>query len=238
MNRRDLAELDRLLSSADAVVPMREIHAGAHHPDVIGLRHDVDDNRGSLDTALEIAIWESSRGYHSTFFLLHTASYWRRPDFLQIADTIEARGHEVGIHANAIAHALRKGGDPAEILHAAIEELRNHGLAITGVAPHGDELCHQVGFVNDEMFAECARPDVGAPDRLLEHDGNAVRLAPVPLAEFGLEYETYRLPRKRYLSDSGGSWNVPPGSIDRRPGQLHILWHPDWWPEAFDVEVE
>lgn len=233
MNRRDLIALDQLLSSASSVVSMREVHAGTRADDVIGLRHDVDDNQGSLDTALKIAHWESERGYRSTFFVLHTASYWQREDLAEILTEIEGLGHEVGIHANAIAFALRTGGDPALILIGAIEWLRRHDLQVTGVAPHGDELCRQVGFVNDEMFTECPRPDWGAPDRVLRHSGHRLRLRPEPLSMFGLDYEAYRLPRGRYLSDSGGAWNVPPASVKTGPGQLHILWHPDWWEAAF-----
>lgn len=237
MNAADLHELDRLLRSASAVVSMREVHASVRDPDVIGLRHDVDDNHGSFDTALRIAEWEHERGYRSTFFMLHTASYWTRDDFADTVGRIAAHGHEIGVHANAVAEALRHGGDPATILRQALDELRGRGFHVVGVAPHGDELCRDrhghVRFVNDEMFAECARPEMGAPDRILEHDGHTVRLRPKPLAAYGLEYETYRLPRGRYLSDSGGAWNIQPADLADGPGQLHILWHPDWWQEAF-----
>lgn len=229
MTEHDLAELDTLLASARAVVPMRDIWAGNTDPAVIGLRHDVDDNVGSLDTAVRIAGWEHARGYRSTFFMLHTAHYW---DSLQgPLERIAGYGHEIGIHTNAVTVALTVGGDPADILAAAIDQLRGWGHEIVGVAPHGDELCHTAGFINDEIFTECARPDMGAPDRWLNHDGHHVRLQPRPLAHWRLGYETYRLPRGRYLSDSGGTWNIPPRDIGHR-GQLHILWHPDWWGNA------
>lgn len=232
MNHADLLALDDLLGSAGAVVPMRDIHAGADAPCVIGLRHDVDDNKDSLETAVQIARWEQDRGYRSTFFVLHSAGYWRSPWFpLALAEFAEC-GHEVGIHVNAVAEALRSGGDPADILHDALAYLRGLGHDVIGVAPHGDQLCHSAGFVNDEMFSECARPEVGEPARTLEHEGRRVTLAPMPLADFGLAYETYRLPKGRYLSDSGGAWNVPLDAIPGE-GQLHILWHPDWWADAF-----
>jgi hypothetical protein len=232
---RDLAQLDTiLLPPARAVVSMQEIHAGARDEDVIGLRHDVDDNPGALQTALKLADWEAARGYRSTYFILHTARYWRDERTLRPAlEQIAAAGHELGIHANALTVALRAGGDPAEILHAALERLRGYGFPIVGVAPHGDPACHRAGFVNDELFAECPRPDWGAPDRELTLDGRTVQLQPRPLADFGLRYETYRLPHGRYLSDSGGAWNVPPESVADGPGQLHILQHPDWWSRAF-----
>jgi hypothetical protein len=94
--------------------------------------------------------------------------------------------------------------------------------------------------VNDEMFEECVRPEYGDFDRPLTHRGASLRLAPRPLTDFGLEYESLRLGRALYLSDSGGKWNEPFHVLSERfpsPfGQLHILQHPCWWTEAFTPE--
>jgi hypothetical protein len=242
VNGNDLAALDHLiLSRAGAVVSMLEIHSGATSEDTVGLRHDVDDNPGSLDTAVALARWEHARGYRSTYFILHTASYWQRDDLRHSLDLIAANGHEIDIHANAIPAALAVGGDPAEILMAAIEQLREWRHPVVGVAPHGDQLCYdaaaRIRFVNDEIFTECARPDMGAPDRTITHGHASVTLRPLPLAAFGLEYETYRLPHGRYLSDSGGHWNIPLAEASTGDGQLHILQHPDWWSKAFPKEA-
>jgi hypothetical protein len=242
VKRRDLDLLDELvLARAKAVVSMLEVYQGARDEDVIGLRHDVDDNSGSLATAVRIAAWEAERGYRATFYILHTAGYWQDESHLRSAlDQIAGFGHEIGIHANAIAEALRTGGDPHLILEEAIDHLRSFGHPVLGVAPHGDELCRdaagRVWFVNDEQFVECARPEMGKPDRLLRNGDITLRLDPRPLADFGLEYEAYRLPRIRYLSDSGGHWNVEPAAAASGPGQLHVLWHPDWWAAAFPRE--
>lgn len=226
----DLEHVGALLAEASAVVAMEDIYCGNWSPTAIGMRHDVDDNPGSLETAVKLARWEAERGYRSTFFILHSASYWNDQMF-EALDAIVSCGHEIGIHASAIATALRDGGDPGEILLSSVEHLRALGYTIRGVAAHGDELCRLCGFVNDEQFAECARPEMGEPDRVISFDGRSLKLAPRPLADFGLLYDTHRLRHGRYLSDSGGSWNEPfPGS---GTGQLHILMHPDWWGEAF-----
>ncbi len=234
-NASDLEELDSLLlARADSVVAMHDVYQGRTDDRVIGLRHDVDDNQASLETAVKLAGWEAERGYRSTYFILHTAAYWDDEPRLRAAlDQIAVRGHEIGIHADALTVALREGGDPAAILIAAITQLRGYGHPVYGVAGHGGELCGQVGFVNDEIFSECARPEMGAPDRILTFEERTLRLAPRPLADFGLVYETYRLPRRRYLSDSGDHWNIRPARAADGPGQLHILMHPDWWEEAF-----
>lgn len=236
MTARDLLELADLLSRAYAVVSMQEINAGNTRNDVIGLRHDVDDNAGSLATAVKLARWEAERGYRSTFFMLHTASYWLSESFEDSLYAIARHGHEIGIHANALAHALRAGGDPDEILWDAIEDLRTLGFPVRGVAGHGDELCYRVGVINDEQFVECARPEMGVADRTLTYEGRTLQLQPKPLEHFGLVYESLRLPRARYQSDSGNHWYEPMAkTIAEFPcdlGQLHLLVHPDWYREA------
>jgi hypothetical protein len=220
-----------MLGLADRVVPMWDVHKGDRGPGTIGLRHDVDDNPGSFQTALAMAAWEADQGFASTFFLLHGAHYW--PDALEQAPRFEELGHEVGIHVNAIAVALQSALEPAVILERAVAELRQTGVTVRGCVAHGDNLCHKHGFVNDEMFTESARPTYGAADRRIA----GVQLAPVPRAWFGLDYDANWLPRARYLSDSGGHWSEPfqqvADAFPRLGGQLHMLIHPDWWGQAF-----
>lgn len=232
----DLTELDeRLLSQADEVVSMREIHAGAFEC-AIGLRHDVDN---TLDACLELARWEEERGYSSTYFILHDSPYWDAPELPSVLEEIASRGHEIGIHTNALVVALETGRDADEVLDSALERLRSWGHRVTGVVAHGDrEVCYDAEgrllFVNDEHFLECARPECGAPDRTID----TLTLRPRPLAYFGLEYESYRCGRRALeLSDSGGHWHRSFDSVCAefrlRPGQLHVLQHPCWWTEAF-----
>lgn len=233
----DLAELDEaLLSRALRVVPMRDVYEGDRHSLVIGLRHDMDNFlRGSV----ELAEWEAERGYRATYFVLHDSPYWDDLALPAALEHIADLGHEIGLHANGIAEALRGGGDPDEVLFSALERLRGWGHDVIGVVAHGDHLCGQFGFVNDEQFTECARPKMGDPDRWLS---DVVQLRPRPLSDFGLEYESYRLGRALYLSDSGGYWTPDfyevVESFPTTKGQLHILQHPCWWPAAFPVYQE
>lgn len=227
--REDLYELGDLYARAAAVVPMREIAAGATDPSIIGLRHDVDDNHGSLDTAMRLAEWESERGYHSTYFLLHDSHYWN--DVASAARDLEQMGHEVGLHLNAIAEAIRQKRDPIDILAEALDHLRV-AATVTGTVAHGDQLCHQHGFVNDELWAECARASYGSPTRVI----GGIQIVPVSLADYGLDYDANWISRGDYLSDSGDRWSQPLEDVSARfpgSGQLHILQHPDWWAEAF-----
>ena len=253
----DLAELDeRLLDRASAVIAMREIYAGNHDTNAIGMRHDCDAGH-SLTTAVRMAEWEADRGYRSTYYVLHTSPYWVAPEFRRSLDRIAGCGHEIGIHTNALAEGLRTGRDPHVILMNAIERLRSWGFPVTGVAGHGDTFCNrdrqpgEITFANDEQFVECARPNEGEPDRLITRGSVSYKLDPRPLADFGLEYEAIRVsgewPKWR-VSDSGGKWKhadyeptfdeavdlfeARTGGV-RAPQQLQMLVHPDWWHEAF-----
>lgn len=235
----DLEEFDaRLLSQADRVVPMYDVARGDTAPGTIGLRHDVDDNEGSLVTALHLAEWENEHGYSSTYFLLHGSHYWGA-EMLMAAERIEELGHEVGLHVNAIAEALRTNRDPRVILREAIDELRT-AARVVGCVAHGDDLCHRAWFVNDEMFSESARPSCGDPRRTIAFDGVSVNLHPVSRGDYGLEYDASWLSRGNYLSDSGGKWSQEFARVvevfSQRSGQLHVLQHPDHWGHAF-VEV-
>lgn len=241
--RQDLERLDELLySRADRVVPMRDIWKGDIGRQVIGLRHDVDacsdKAQDAFETALAMAQWEFDHGYSSTYYLLHGAPYWTT-DNLARAMEFEELGHEVGLHVNGIAEALRQVRDPVEIVGEALAELREF-VRVDGCVAHGDELCYdeqgRLRFVNDEMFLESQRPSMGDPCRVVTHGNVAVPIAPVSLAELGLGYQANWLSRGMYLSDSGGRWSQP---VERAAehfglGQLHMLVHPDWWAAAFE----
>lgn len=260
----DLAELDeQFYSRASAVVALQEAHAGNRSPSVIALRHDCDATH-SLATAVKMAEWEADRHYRSTYYILHTSGYWGAPGFREALDRIACLGHEIGIHADALAEALRVGGDPDVILDKAITELRSYGFPVRGVAGHGNPLCNrdrapgEITFANDEQWLETARPQEGPPDRLITRGKNQLRLRPRPLADFGLDYEALRLslPYPFRCSDSGGKW-LNPGFEETATTfgtsrlasevaalsdpatfrQLFLLIHPDWWLEAFPDAV-
>lgn len=220
---------------------MYDVYKGDRSPDVIGLRHDVDDNPLSFETALAFAEWEFEHGYSSTYFLLHGSHYWT-PESLELVPRFVELGHEVGLHVNAVALGLLYDLDPHSILYRALEELRRTGVEVRGCVAHGDNLCHSAHFVNDEIFLESRRPDYGPADRLLRHGRHELELEPAPRHIYGLEYDASWLPRGDYLSDSSGKWSQSVDDVVGRfigrelygAGQLHILLHPDWWVRAFE----
>jgi hypothetical protein len=241
---------------------MREVLAGKRDSRIIGMRHDVDNHRDALATAVELARWEDEHGWHSTYFLLHTAKYWWDGRWRKAAETIASLGHEIGLHVDALAYALEFGGDPHALVFDALSDLREAGHRVTGIVGHGNPLCHKAHFANDEQFVECVRSDMGEPDRVLRYKGRTLKIDPRPLADFGLEYESISLrmyegddgiwrtrPNQLYNTDSGGQWYHPfeetvaefesrlrrPGQFEVRGGQLHLLIHPDHWSEAFSL---
>lgn len=250
--REDLNELGEFLSTAQAVVSMREVLAGNRDPRVIAVRHDVDNHQHALATAVELARWEAFHGFRSTYFLLHTARYWKDGRWREAAERIALAGHEIGLHVDAIAEALLHGGDPHEMVFQALNDLRSAGHSVTGVVGHGNQpVCHVAKFANDEQFVECVRDDMGDPDRELTYKGRTVKLDPKPLLDFGLEYESIGLrchdngdgimrtrPGQVYNTDSGNKWYYPFEQTVNdfqaiSDGQLHLLIHPDHWSQAF-----
>ena len=242
-DRRDLDQLDRLLySRADRVVPMRDVWKGDIGRNVIGLRHDVDASsekaEDAFETALAMARWEFDHGYSSTYFLLHGSSYWTTGNLARAME-FEELGHEVGLHVNGIAEALRQVRDPVEIVAEALAELREF-VRLDGCVAHGDDLCYdergRLRFVNDEMFLQSQRPKMGDPCRIVTHGNVAVPIAPVSREELGLGYDANWLARGNYLSDSGARWSQPLDEVAESfgNGQLHVLVHPDWWARAFE----
>lgn len=253
----DLEELDeRLLSRASSAIAMQEVAAGNKNPDAIALRHDLDAGH-ALATAVKMAEWEAARGFRATYFILHTSPYWLAAGFRESLEQIAIYGHEIGIHADCLAEALKTERDPDLILDEALATLRSYGFQVRGVAGHGNPLCNrdravgEITFANDEQFVECARPQEGEPDRLITRGNIQLKLRPRPLADFGLDYEALHcaLPLPFRISDSGGRWLNPgweetvekfqdwlgTNNPDRR--QLHFLWHPDWWGRSFVSEA-
>lgn len=245
--KADLDRLDLLLRSARAVVSMQEVHAGNERSDVIGMRHDVDGAH-ALDIAVRMAWWEAERGYRSTYFILHSSPYFVRPDTPAKLARIAGCGHEIGFHTNAIAEALRTGRNPNAILDDALSQMRNFwGFQARGFVAHGDRICYdatcesgkvspQAKFINDEMFTECARPDFGAPDRVLHYKRHTLQLQPESFEDWGFSYNPNWLPHRYYNSDSNGAWAEPFAKtledFARGDGQVHLLQHPDWWGGA------
>jgi hypothetical protein len=231
----DLAALEGFLDQAAAVVTMEDIYDGTRDAHVIGLRHDCDNE---IHSSVQLAAWEAERGYRATYYVLHTAPYWREKMLLRTSlETIASHGHAIALHNDAITVALETGRDPIEVLTEVVEELRGYGHEIRSTVAHGSHVCHIARYVNDEVWDTCERSNYGSRDRVLEYQGRKVQLRQVPLRHLGLDFDANWLHRADYLSDSGGMWSQPFDEVAAAwptRGQLHLLQHPCWWTEALE----
>lgn len=179
-------------------VPLREfLFPKEPNERKIGLRHDVDSE---LNHALKIARIEHAAGIKSTYFILHTAGYYYK-DISK--DKINERlieklvylqnilGHEIGLHTDLMPIELVYKKDPDEYLKNILIHLRNNGINITGVAPHGNLFHHlykrkymdsDLEIKNNNLFADPSR----------EFD----------MKMFNLDYEAYNLDEDIYFSDA------------------------------------
>ena len=215
--------------------------------DLLLIRHDIDQD---IDNAVRLARWEAERDIRATYCVLHTAWYYGRKEkgrtirrSQQMVDAcleIQSLGHEINLHNNAVVVGLKTGADPYEVLAEELDFLRSRGLEVTGTSTHGDPLCSRLGFGNLELFSETVYPSRGGA-RTLEHDGHAVTIGTRSMAEFGLTYEGYDLPRDTYITDSGGRLKVVHDTAGRAGlsrAELEplpykrivgMLTHPVWW---------
>ncbi len=219
--------LDRL---ADArrlrVVPLDEFRSLADGERVVvGLRHDVDDR---LENALRLAELERDRGLRATYFVLHTAPYWRESDLLDKLERLQELGHEIGFHNDLVTLERLEGIDVGAYLRRELDRLRSAGIRIRGAAAHGSPWCHALGFHNNYVFAGWDEPVPGFPSTDVR-----TKLEP---SDFGLEYEAYHLDYGHYFSDAAfdarGRRRHPESlELERiAPGErLVILAHPCHW---------
>jgi hypothetical protein len=214
---------------------------------VLLIRHDVDHD---LETAVRLGEWERARGLQSTFCVLHTAWYYgalrggryqHSDKLLSAIERLAALGHEVNLHNNLVALALREDVSPEGLLAQELEFFDRLGVPIVGTSTHGDALCRQLEFRNWELFSECCDGRFGGPRdvsyRLDDGQHRSVSLGRLSMLDFGLEYEAYDIARDVYHTDSGGTLRTLTAVEGRRPfgrdgdrGEVvGILTHPIWW---------
>lgn len=218
----------------------------------IGLRHDVDYD---VEAAVALGRAEADAGCRSTFYLLHSATYWGAPAFAEACQCLIGLGHEVGLHLNVLAEWYEGRIDSlAERLGQVLSDLRSLGFEVTGCAAHGDPSCYRGQFANHWMLEELrgANPALtetgvsaeGIRDerprfqlrypethRLTRAGGDEVPLWSLAMGNFGLEYHAVHVRHSHYFSDSGGSWKRTPDprSVSYQGGRWQVLMHPEYW---------
>ena len=159
------------------------------------LRHDVDVD---FAVSLEMAKIEKSMQICSTYYMLHTTSYYEKDCFLEECNRIQDMGHEIGFHNDIVeACVFNSEGSYKDILERELKFLKEGGLRIYGTSSHGSGK----NFVNYQIFKECQRP------HLLGHLEGAPPLYTLSLKDYGL-YEVNFLPVRQdcFVTDSRGKW--------------------------------
>jgi len=197
------------------------------------IRHDVDHD---LEHAVRFARMEARGNIFATYFLLPTAKYFDYSEEFEFhVHRLLTRGHQIGLHNNALAQYLSNQGSLEHLISKPLKYLRSLGADVRFTAAHGDGACYEKDFVNFHMWKECERKiNIAIPQ--------------ISLKDYGLQ-EVYFLPRDCYLSDSGGRWRggFSNGLLFERDypknnpikiiqdfnslseGSLHLLVHPIWW---------
>ena len=214
---------------------------------VIGLRHDVDVD---LNVAYQFSQVETDLGFHSTYFILHSAAYYlENPNnmevhtnkILPILKSMQNDKHfEIGWHNDLVTLQIVYNINPVTFLHNELNWLRSNGIKIYGTASHGSTYCKTYHYLNYYFFEECTYPVVTTyvNNISVPKDGKSITILKGKLADFNLQYEAYFLNNNKAFSDAtitnGIRWNI--GMLDLsllQPGdRAIILLHPIHWHRA------
>lgn len=212
---------------------------------VIGLRHDVDLD---LNKALQFSETESNLGVRSTYYILHTASYYlsggmesHSASMIPILKTMQNDKHfEIGWHNDLVTLQAVYNIDPGAYLRRELTWLRENGINIYGSASHGSPYCYTYKYLNYYFFEECTSPVVGqfTNNKFLPLGGSMVPMKKGRFIDFDLKYEAYFLNNNKYFSDAsitnGVRWNI--GMLDisqlQAGDRVIILLHPVHWHKA------
>lgn len=220
--KQEYRELLRIVSKYFEIVRLMD---GEGERQRCFLRHDVDRDFTGSQIMAQI---EKDMQIHSTYFMLHTTSYYKENGFLEKCNLIQDMGHEIGLHNSVIeAYTSETKSSYKEIFERELKYLREGGIEIHGVANHIGPYNRRMGFVNYQIFKECYRP------YLLGHQPEGVpTLHTLSLKEYGL-YEAYFLPACQdcYISDTGSCWRYVCGD-----GQDE--WHPKYLQTEEEKDIK
>lgn len=175
------------------------------------LRHDLDRH---VNGVLEMAQIEYEMGVRSTYFPLHTASYFDYSiKFIDLWKKVNDLGHEVGLHNNFLGEYLidrRKRSDLKKIISKPIEYFRNNNISIRGTSSHGiSRLMKFYGVRNYEIWKDFYGPRKGFKQFYMK--------------EFDLVYETYHIDYDLYLTDTKRQWTSSESKFFPPKGHLKLV---------------
>lgn len=250
-------------SYRDFIIALRDVgapsvtHAQAFalpkNSEYLAIRHDVDHR---LDLALKMARIEREEGIRSTYYLLPPGDYnsprnyygsivdgqiYASAELAEGALELQALGHEVGLHNDFLQLSTLLRRPVAQLIREEVAYFASIGVAVTGSASHGSAFARKHGFTNYEIFVETKERRLARSIDLGEH--GSFELFSIPMAEAGLSYEAYWVPRQVYISDTGsvltaGYHRTQEASLSwirdniGSARKIAALIHADWWTEV------
>lgn len=241
----------RLHPSID-LVPLRRLCDGdAQERLRVAIRFDIDVDPFA---ALELARIGARYGAPSTFYVLHTASYYlqnvefaggthefrRNPWLRGWFDAMAVAGPEFGLHIDPLQFGTTYGVDGIAALRSELEFVRSLGITVETVTAHNSAPAY--GAENFEVFSDYAVRGAPTPKAA------GLPLGRLSLAELGLKCDgNYPVARADYDDAKFSAWvaGYPEHPIENEvwmrtnildnPGFAHAydyeLWHlgPDRW---------
>lgn len=202
-------------------VSRRNIGIQDSGPGII-MRHDVDDN---LERSVAMAEVESQYKVKATYFMLNTAPYWAK-GYWDLMRYIKSLGHEIAWHNNVITQWLKadKKKSIDFLITEVLMEFLDNGFEIKGSASHGDGMCHQHNYVNNQIFVSFQKAGLNGKPNTLDYEQ-------VKMEDYGLEYEAYAIHSDVYVSESGKNWRgkMRQSDLEDMTNRVQILIHPQWW---------
>lgn len=238
------ADYDKLLAEITRpryrVLPLKDFAADATTDKVVvGLRHDIDSHP---EKAMTMADLETKAGVRSSYFFLHSASYYgivkdgvmiRNAAIDDLAKQLHDRGFEIGIHTDLFTLMWDYQFQPTAFIREEIAYYKTLDIPVVGAAAHGNATVIGKSVNNMWMFSEFNKKgEIIVNGKIYEYGNHSI-------ADYGLAYEGYHLKHDAYTGDIDERFrgkpvedmiayiaSLPPGS------RLIILTHPEHWGGA------
>lgn len=210
------AAYDRLLSAVVGtgyqVLTLRQALTGAGHTFPFMLRHDVEWN---LKRTLAVVECEKRHGVRSSLYFRVDTRVCDLPTMRRLQDD----GFEIGYHYNTLDRCRGDFSRAITLFEEDLGRLRDAGLNIETVIPHGDPRVKKVGYVSN--------------DDILKKDPELLTRVALLDVTRGL---TERISEYKYIRDLGIRWNAAQSGRElmmhireKRWPAIYLLTHPDYW---------
>ena len=210
------------------------------------LRHDIDHDPW---TAEKMAIIENIYNIKSTYFILHTARYFKtnRKEIVKICKNIQSLGHEIGLHNDLITDYFINNQDPKNNLSNLLNFFKDEGVIINGSASHGSKFIQSLrefddsnnlkSLANFHVFSEIYNKKrlIKQNALRLKFEDKKLNIPCLNMKDFGLKYESYFIPFDKYISDAGrkfwatGNDPIIEAKQINHNCTIQCLIHPVWW---------